>query len=74
MKKNVVAAIRRVAAELGNTPAVCRSSYIHPGVLKAYEKGKTLEDFAPRRAHRIKKIQQELEPEEVALLRLLSEA
>jgi len=74
VKKNVINAVRRVAAELGNTPAVCRGSYIHPGVLKAYQKGKTLEDFAPRRRHRIKKIQEELEPEEIALLRLLSEA
>lgn len=73
-KKNLVNAIRRVAAELGNTPAVCRGSYIHPTVLKAYEKGKTLEDFAPGHKHRIKKIQEGLEPEEIALLRLLAEA
>ncbi|HEX5180723.1 MAG TPA: hypothetical protein VFW04_15410 [Gemmatimonadaceae bacterium] len=35
-KKNVVLAIRLVAAELGNTPAICRSSYIHPIVLARY--------------------------------------
>lgn len=33
----VVAMIKGVAGELGNTPAVCRKCYIHPAVLKAYE-------------------------------------
>jgi DNA topoisomerase-1 len=32
----VVAAIEVVASRLGNTPAVCRASYIHPAVLDAY--------------------------------------
>ena len=39
-KSNVVAAVRTVAARLGNTPAVSRSSYIHPGVVEAYMDGK----------------------------------
>ena len=39
MKANVVAAIDAVAARLGNTRAVCRSSYIHPAVLLGYENG-----------------------------------
>jgi DNA topoisomerase I len=30
-------AVERVARELGNTPAVCRKSYIHPAVLGAYQ-------------------------------------
>ena len=34
---NLVAAIDAVAARLGNTRAVCRSSYIHPSVLTGYE-------------------------------------
>jgi DNA topoisomerase-1 len=33
------AAIRIVAHDLGNTPAVCRSSYIHPVVLDAFRAG-----------------------------------
>jgi len=28
--------VKRVAGRLGNTPAVCRSSYIHPEVIAAY--------------------------------------
>ncbi len=38
-KRAIVAAIQDVAAELGNTPAVCRSSYVHPAVLTAFEAG-----------------------------------
>ena len=35
--KHVVAdCVKRVASRLGNTPAVCRSSYIHPEVIAAY--------------------------------------
>ena len=35
-KRQVVAAIDRVASELGNTRAVCRKSYIHPAIIQAY--------------------------------------
>jgi DNA topoisomerase IB len=31
--------VKRVAAQLGNTPAVCRKSYIHPRVLTSYLDG-----------------------------------
>jgi hypothetical protein len=44
------AAIERVAERLGNTPAVCRSSYIDPRVLDRFRDGKTIElpSFAPQ--------------------------
>jgi|KBSMisStandDraft_5_1062788.scaffolds.fasta_scaffold45470_3 DNA topoisomerase I len=45
-KKNVVEAIKKVAEQLGNTPAVCRKCYVHPTVLETYMTGeliKTLE-------------------------------
>jgi DNA topoisomerase I len=35
-KRAVVEAIKRVAAKLGNTPAVCKKSYIHPGVIDEF--------------------------------------
>lgn len=35
-KRNVALAMRLVSAELGNTPAICRSSYVHPLVLARY--------------------------------------
>ncbi|HEX8100406.1 MAG TPA: DNA topoisomerase IB [Actinomycetota bacterium] len=38
-KSNVVDAIKDVAAQLNNTPAVCRSSYVHPEVIQAYMDG-----------------------------------
>ena len=34
------AAVKQVAAELGNTPAVCRSSYIHPAVFAGWRSGR----------------------------------
>jgi DNA topoisomerase-1 len=37
--RNVVAAIKHVAEELRNTPAVTRQFYVHPAVLAAYEAG-----------------------------------
>lgn len=41
-KRNVAEAVRRVSARLGNTPAVCRKSYIHPEVINAYLDGTLL--------------------------------
>ncbi len=38
-KRTVSAAIAATATELGNTKAVCRSSYIHPGLIAASEAG-----------------------------------
>ena len=35
-KKNVVTAVRLVAAELGNTPTICRKSYVHPVIVMRY--------------------------------------
>ncbi|MGA7353973.1 MAG: hypothetical protein WA431_08465 [Candidatus Cybelea sp.] len=35
-KANVSAALERVAARLGNTPAVCKKAYVHPAVLETY--------------------------------------
>lgn len=35
-RRNLVAAIKLVAQALGNTPAVCRKSYIHPAVFEVY--------------------------------------
>ena len=38
-ERAVVGVIKEVAAELGNTPAVCRKSYVHPKVIAAYLDG-----------------------------------
>ena len=38
-KRIANAALREVARYLGNTPAVCRASYVHPRVLEAFDAG-----------------------------------
>lgn len=48
-KRNVALAMRLVSAELGNTPTVCRSSYVHPMVIARYiDDGETID--LPRRS------------------------
>lgn len=50
-KKQVVAAVKETAQVLGNTPAICRASYIYPSVLSSFEAGKTIGlDAPPERA------------------------
>jgi DNA topoisomerase I len=73
LKKNIVKAVKKVAEQLGNTPTVCRGSYIHPTVLKSYEKGRVLDEFIPKRKRKIKRTEIDYEPEERGLLKLLSE-
>jgi len=52
-KRHIVGAIDSVASKLGNTRAVCRSSYVHPGVFEGYRRGLTIEVTKPgsRRAY-----------------------
>jgi DNA topoisomerase-1 len=47
-RKQLLVAIRSAAEHLGNTPSICRKSYIHPLIMNAYIAGKTLP--APRTA------------------------
>jgi DNA topoisomerase I len=44
-RRQVLDAICHAAAELGNTPAICRKSYVHETVVNAFEDG-ALERFA----------------------------
>ena len=43
-KRAVAAAVREVSGYLGNTPAVCRRSYIDPRVVEYYQDGVTIVD------------------------------
>jgi DNA topoisomerase-1 len=45
----IVDAVRRTAEILGDTAAVTRSSYVHPGVLEAFEDGSTTPGTGRRR-------------------------
>jgi DNA topoisomerase-1 len=70
-KRSVTAVMRRVADQLGNTPAVCRASYVSPAVVEQYLEGRTLEDFRPSHLRVVGARSTGLEPEERALLGLL---
>ncbi len=71
-QKRVIAAVmRRVGKELGNTPAVARSSYVSPAVVDQYLEGRTLDDFRPRRLRVLGARDVGLDFEEQALLSLL---
>jgi DNA topoisomerase-1 len=70
-QRSITAVMRRVAAELGNTPAVCRASYVSPAVIDQYLAGRTLEDFRPRHLRVVGARQLDLDNEEQALLSLL---
>ncbi|NUQ19845.1 MAG: DNA topoisomerase IB [Gemmatimonadaceae bacterium] len=48
-KRNVATVMRLVAAELGNTPTICRKSYVHPVLVERYlEEGETIADRLAR--------------------------
>ena len=70
-KRSVAAVMKRVALQLGNTPAVCRASYVSPAVVDQYLEGRTLEDFRPRHLRVIAARDTSLDAEEQALLSLL---
>lgn len=44
VRRCVARAMRETSEQLGNTPAVCRSSYVSPEVLAAFAKGRLLPD------------------------------
>jgi DNA topoisomerase-1 len=70
-KKNVVRAIERVAEKLGNTPAVSRASYVHPGIIDAYLEGGLLEQVREEADRRLRQDLADLTPEEAAVFALL---
>jgi DNA topoisomerase-1 len=70
-KRNVATTMRLVAAELGNTPTICRKSYVHPLVVARYlDDGETIR--LPVR-HRPRAESYAHSPEERALIRFLDE-
>ncbi|MEO6526892.1 MAG: DNA topoisomerase IB [Gemmatimonadaceae bacterium] len=68
-RRNVATVMRLVAAELGNTPAICRASYVHPIVVARYlDEGETIR--LPSR-YQARADTYALSPEERALIRFL---
>jgi len=70
-KRSIAAVMRRVAEQLGNTPAVCRASYVSPAVVDQYLEGRTLEDFRPPHLRVVGARESGLDSDEQALLSLL---
>ena len=68
-KRNVMTTMRLVASELGNTPAICRASYVHPLVVARYiDEGETIQ---LTRTHVARADQYAHSAEERALIRFL---
>jgi DNA topoisomerase-1 len=61
---HMVAAVRHAAQRLGNTPAICRKSYVHPRVLDP-------QTWRDRREARATRLPRGLRADEAALLKLL---
>jgi DNA topoisomerase-1 len=70
-KRNIKAAIERVASRLGNTVTICRKCYVHPEVFNSYLDGNLLADIKQEVEHELNAELGELRPEEAALLALL---
>jgi DNA topoisomerase-1 len=70
-KRNVVRAVERVAKWLGNTPAVSRKSYVHPGVIDAYLDGDVVRAARETADEVLSEALPDLAPQEAAVLALL---
>ena len=70
-KRNVAEVVKSVAARLGNTPAVCRKSYIHPNVIDAYMDGSMLDRLSEEVAEAAADAPGDLSPDEQSVLCLL---
>lgn len=57
VKSTLAAAVKEVAAILGNTPAVCRRSYIHPEVLAGWLDGELARRVPPTDARFTRKLE-----------------
>jgi len=70
-RQKIVVAVKETARQLGNTPAVCRSSYIASSVLSSFERGVTL----PRTVASIDRLigRRSLHPAERALVGVLDD-
>ena len=70
-KRKVVAAIKETAEVLGNTPAVCRSSYVSPTVIDSFQSGKIIDNYFGSLEDFISYQGRKLHPAEEALLKFL---
>ncbi len=72
-KKNVVRAIEAASKHLGNTPTICRKSYIHPEIIDAYLNGSLLKALQHEDEQAVIEVLHGLHPEEIAVLAFLEQ-
>src|SRR5882724_10346796 len=70
-KRKVIQAIKETAEILGNTPAVCRSAYICPEILKLFDRGEVIDQYFESHEDLVNQRGTRLHKAERALLRLL---
>lgn len=70
-KRNLRAAIEKVAAQLGNTPTICRKCYVHPEVVNSYMDGNLVLELKVKAENELRRKVADLKPEEAAVLALL---
>lgn len=70
-KKNVKAAIERVASRLGNTVTICRKCYVHPEIITTYLTGSLVEELTREVESELRHELEGLKSEEAAVLVLL---
>lgn len=70
-KKNVRAAIERVAGRLGNTPTICRKCYVHPEIVEAYLDRSLLLEVREEVEDELRQTMADLDPVEAAVLAFL---
>ncbi len=71
-KRNIKAAVRKVAARLGNTPAICRKCYIHPEILSSYASGKLINGLTAARKSQLCAELHKLQADEATVMAFLA--
>jgi DNA topoisomerase-1 len=72
-KQNLNAAVESVAKKLGNTPAICRTCYVHPDVIDEFLEGTLADTLRSRIEADLIDLPEGLGAEEAAVLALLQE-
>jgi DNA topoisomerase-1 len=70
-KRNITKAIEHVAERLGNTQAICRKCYVHPGIIEAYMDRSLVRTLKRRTERELRRTLHRLSSEEAAVLALL---
>jgi DNA topoisomerase I len=73
-RRKVIAAIKETAEALGNTPAVCRSSYICPEIINSFETGRVIDRYFNTLNELIAYRGRKLHPAEKSLLKFMKKS